>query len=128
MENLREIANMCVGRAVSFGALAIMCVMVSFAFSPVAAFRAGAVFTLLMAAILFFKAQSAFRQQPKATEVWLYLDDKSRPTDPQSLHLFARTMREVYIRYGLHALVASLCFYAISIGFTLMGFKITFEG
>jgi hypothetical protein len=42
MERARKIANVCVGRAVLFGWLAIVCIMFSFSFHPVAAFRAGA--------------------------------------------------------------------------------------
>ena len=43
MDKIREVAFMCVGRAVMFATLAVGCVMVGFAFNPVSSFRSGAV-------------------------------------------------------------------------------------
>ena len=65
MDKIRTVAIECVGRAVLFGSLAIGCVMIGFSFNPVSAFRSGAIMTLIMAAILIWKAMSAHRQNPR---------------------------------------------------------------
>jgi len=123
MEKIREVAVFCIGRAVMFGSLAITCVMVGFSFNPVSAFRAGAVLTLLMAAILIWKAYAAARQNPKSTEVWVYLDDKARPANEHSRFVFATVMRDVYARFGQASLAVACLFFAISVVFVMFGFK-----
>jgi hypothetical protein len=123
MEKIREVAVFCIGRAVMFGSLAITCVMVGFSFNPVSAFRAGAMLTLLMAAILIWKAYAAVRQNPKSTEVWMYLDDKARPANEHSRFVFATIMRDVYGRFGQASLAVACLFFAISMIFVMFGFK-----
>ena len=123
MDKIREVALMCVGRAVMFGSLAIGCVMVGFSFSPVSSFRSGAVMTLMMAAVLMWKAMAADRQDPKTSEVWLYLDPAARPAEHQARFVFATIMREVYARYAQRALFAACLMFAISVGFVAFGFK-----
>ena len=123
MEKFREIALMCVGRAVMFGALAIGCIMVGFSFSPVSAFRSGALATLLMATVLMWKAMASTRQNPKTTEVWLYLDETSRPLDQHARFVFATVMREVYGRYAQFALLTACALFAISLVFSAFGFE-----
>lgn len=123
MEKIREVAIFCVGRAVMFGSLAITCVMVGFSFNPVSAFRSGAVLTLLMAAILIWKAYAAAGKNPKTTEVWIYLDDKARPADEHSRFVFATVMRDVYGRFGQASLAVACLFFVISVVFVMFGFE-----
>lgn len=125
MERARQIAFFCVGRAVMFGWLAIACVMFSFAFSPVMAFRAGAVLALAMSAILIVKAVAAARQNPKHTEVWIYLDEKTRPMNDEARVVFSNMMREIYGRYAQGVFIMSCIFYAASLAFLGMGFDAT---
>lgn len=123
MDKIREVAFMCVGRAVMFATLAVGCVMVGFAFNPVSSFRSGAVMTLGIAAVLMWKAIAAPRQNPKTTEVWLYLDDSTRPPDSHARFVFATVMREVYGRYAQFALLAACVLFAISLVFSAFGFQ-----
>lgn len=123
MERTRQIAFFCVGRAVMFGWLAIACIMFSFSFSPVIAFRAGAVLALAMSAILIFKAFASARQNPRHTEVWIYLDDKTRPMNDQARAVFSNTMREIYGRYARGVFIMSCIFFAASLAFLGMGFE-----
>ncbi len=123
MDKIREVAVACIGRAVMFGALAIGCVMIGFSFNPVSAFRSGAVMTLAMAAILIWKAVAAARQNPKMTEVWLYLDEHTRPAGDQARYLFASVMREVYGRFAQASLAVACGFFAISVVLNLFGLE-----
>ena len=123
MDKIREVAVACIGRAVMFGALAIGCVMVGFSFNPVSAFRSGAVMTLAMAAILIWKAVAASRQNPKMTEVWLYLDEHTKPAGEHARYLFATIMREVYGRFAQASLAVACGFFAVSVVLNLFGFE-----
>ncbi len=123
MEKVRQLAVMCIGRAVLFGSLAIFLVMFSFSFDPAWAFRNGAIMTLVMAAILVWKAQATFRQNPKRTEVWMYLDEKSRPQNDNARRFFCATLREVYGRFAKVSLAAACLMFAASMGLNAVGFQ-----
>ena len=123
MDKIREVAVQCVGRAVMFGVLAIACVMVGFSFNPVSSFRSGAVLTLLMAAVLIWKAYAAPRQNPKYTEVWLYLDEAMRPGDTHARFVFATVMRDVYGRFAQVTLAVACGLFAVSVMLNLLGFE-----
>jgi hypothetical protein len=123
MEEIRRVAIECVGRAVMFGSLAIGCVMVGFSFAPVSAFRSGAVLTLLMALVLMWQAMAASSRNPKHTEVWLYLDEKSRPAEAHARVVFATIMREVYGRYAQITLGVAIGFFVLSFALQLAGLE-----
>ena len=59
MDRIQVAAEISIGRAVGFGALAIGTVVVGLVFDPVLAFKTGGALTLLMAAILQLKAERA---------------------------------------------------------------------
>ncbi|WP_157018662.1 hypothetical protein [Mesorhizobium xinjiangense] len=115
MDRIRQVAIICVGRAVFFGTLAIGCAMIGFAYDPVAVFRSGAHMMLLMAAVLLWKAIFAPSQNPRNTEVWLHLDEKSRPSGPQSAKVFGTILREIYGRYALGTLYVACGLFLISL-------------
>lgn len=123
MEHTRRIATFCVGRAVFFGAIAISCMMLAFSFNPALAFRCGAITTMLMAGVLTFKAIQALSRHPRKTEVWLYLDERTRPANDQARAVFSRMMREVYGRFARGSFMVACGFFAISLGFSAVGFQ-----
>jgi ABC-type phosphate transport system permease subunit len=123
MDQIRRIADECVGRAVMFGWLAIGCVMVGFSFAPVSAFRSGAVLTLLMALVLLWQAMAAPNRNPKHTEVWLYLDENSRPAEGHARLIFGTVMRTVYAGYAQTTLGIAVGFFALSVVLQLAGLQ-----
>ena len=126
MEEVRRIAIACIGRAVLFGALAIACVMLSLSFHPVAAFRSGAVLTLIMSAILLAKAMAAPLQNPRNTEVWMYLDKRFRPVNEFARDIFGKTLREVYVQYCWISLAVACGFFVLSIILAALGVESTY--
>ncbi|MCR5858359.1 hypothetical protein [Mesorhizobium sp. J428] len=100
MNQIRQVAVECVGRAVMFGWLAIGCVMVGFSFAPVSSFRSGAVLALIMSLILLWRAMTAASRNPRHSEVWLYLDEVNRPAETDARFVFTTIMREVYGHYA----------------------------
>lgn len=123
MDEIRRVAVACIGRAVMFGSLAIGCVMVGFSFNPVSSFRSGAFLTLTMALVLMWKAMTAATKNPKHTEVWLYLDEKSRPVDASARRVFATVMRDVYGCCARIALGVAVGFFALSLVLMLFGLE-----
>ena len=121
MDEIRRVAVECVGRAVMFGSLAIGCVMVGFSFNPVSAFRSGALLTMVMVLVLTWKAMTASTRNPRHTEVWLYLDEKTRPADDGARWVFGTVMRDVYGLYARVALGVALGFFVFSLVLTLLG-------
>lgn len=121
MEPVRNLAIMCIGRAVLFGALAIFCIMFAFAFDPAAAFRSGAIMTLMMTGILLLKARYATIQKPRNTEVWIYLDPRSRPRDEEATRRYLSVLREVYARFAFAGLLAACAMFAVSLLFSFAG-------
>ena len=80
---MRRIAFQTVQRACGFASLAVLCVMIALSFDPHAAFQAGGVLTLVVVAVLLFKAREARTRDHRRTEMWLYLPEPSglpRPT------------------------------------------------
>ena len=124
METIRKVAIMCIARAVMFGTLAIVCVMVAFAFSPPAAFRTGAVLTLVMAVVLLLKAHYALYQQPRHTEIWLYLDERTRPRDAEAARRFAGVLREVYGRFAAVTFATACGLFLVSVAMIAAGMEI----
>lgn len=124
MDSVRKVAVMCTARAVMFGTLAISCVMFAFAFSPPVAFRTGAVLTMGMAVILLLKAHYALYQQPKHTEVWLYLDEHSKPRDPEAARRFGTVLRDVYGRFAAGSFAAACGLFLVSLMMLAAGMEI----
>jgi hypothetical protein len=120
MDEVEGVAVECVGRAVLFGSLAIGCVMIGFSFNPVSAFRSGAFLTLIMALVLMWKATTASTKDPKRTETWLYLDDKSRPVDDAARRLFGMVLRDVYGVFARIALYVAVGFFVLSLVLMLL--------
>ena len=123
MNQIRQIAIACVGRAVMFGWLAICCVMVGFSFAPVSSFRSGAVLALLMSLVLLWRSMTAASRNPKHSEVWLYLDEANRPAEAHARLVFATIMREVYGRHALTTLWVAIGLFVASVLLQLFGLE-----
>ncbi|MEI5682512.1 hypothetical protein AAAK29_29850 [Mesorhizobium sp. CCNWLW179-1] len=123
MDEIKRVAVECIGRAVMFGSLAIGCAMIGFSFNPVSAFRSGAFLTLMMALILMWKAITASTKDPRRTEIWLYLDEKSRPIDDPARQVFGTVMRDVYGIFARIVLCVAIGFFVLSVVLMLFGVK-----
>ena len=100
MEHMRRIGFEMVLRACGFGSLAIFCVMIGLSFEPRAAFQAGGMLTLLMAAILMLKAYEARTKNHRKTEMWLYLPKEQRPPEAFAQRACAAVMQETYLTFA----------------------------
>ncbi len=127
MEKTRQTATMCVGRAVMFAALAIVLLMLSFAFDPVRACRAGGILTLVLSAILIWYAQTAQRRRPKDTETWPVLAEAERPNGEYAVRLFAQVMEDVYLYFARQAFAVAAALLTASLLLAIFGVGATSE-
>ena len=76
-----------------------------------------------MALALMWKAMTAGTKNPRHTEVWLYLDEKSRPVDVPARRVFGAVMRDIYGLYARIALGVAAGFFLLSFVLTLFGLQ-----
>lgn len=117
---VRRAAEVSVGRAVGFGALAIGCVVLGLAAFPVLALRSGAALTMLMAAILLLKAQQAPARPFKRTEVWLILGRPDGLSPSLAQRLIGTALRDVLQRYAGWSAAVAVLFWLASLAWRLL--------
>jgi hypothetical protein len=121
MEHMRRIAFETVLRACGFGSLAIFCVMIGLSFHPQAAFKAGGMLTLLMAAILMLKAYEARTKNHRKTEVWLYLSEEQRPPSAHAQRACSAVLQETYLTFARWSAAIAVVMGALALLFSFLG-------
>jgi hypothetical protein len=121
MEQMRRIAFQTVQRACLFGALAIFCLMVGLSYELRLAFKAGGTMTILMAAILMYKAHEARTKPYRKTEMWICLPKESRPPEAYAQRVSATVLRETYLNFALWTSAVAIAMWAIALALALAG-------
>ena len=121
MERMRQVAFQTVQRACLFGALAIFCMMVGLSAVLRLAFKVGGTLTVLMAAILIYKAREARSKPYRKTEMWLYLPKHYRPPDDYAQWASATVLRETYLNFALWTSAIAVVMWAVVLLFSLFG-------
>ena len=121
MDKIRQAAFLSVQRACLFGALAIFCMMVGLSFEPRLAFKAGGAATMLMAAILAYKAHEARTKPYRKTEMWLMLPKESRPPESYAQRVSAAVLRETYLTFALWTSAIAIVMWTAALVFALVG-------
>jgi hypothetical protein len=124
MERMRQIAFQTVQRACMFGALAIFCLMVGLSYDLRLAFKAGGTATILMAAILIYKAHEARTKPYRRTEMWLYLPKESRPPDAYAQRVSSSVLRETYLNFALWTSAIAIVMWMAALLIALTGLDI----
>lgn len=119
MEQMRRIAFETVARACGFGSLGIFCFMVGLSFNPVVAFQSGGTLTLMMAAVLMFKAYEARTKDHRRTEMWLYLPEESRPPQAYAQWASSTVLRETYLFFAQWTAGVAAGIWALALVFSL---------
>ena len=121
MEKMRQVAFQTVQRACLFGALAVFCLMVGLSYEPRLAFKAGGTATVLIAAVLAYKAREARSKPYRKTEMWLCLPKDSRPPDAYAQRLSATVLRETYLNFALWTSAIAVAMWVIALVLALAG-------
>ena len=121
MEEMRNIAFETVMRACGFASLAIFCMMMGLSFHPRLAFQAGGLLTLLMVAVLAYKAREALTKPYRRTEMWLYIPAELRPPEASAQQLISRIMRETYLAFAYWSALVAGGMLTVALGCALVG-------
>lgn len=113
-------AQLSVGRGCGFGGIAIITLMVGTMADPAQSFTIGGILTLLACFVLVLKASLAPRTPYKRTEVWLLLDKTDRPQPTVAQQVIGSVLREVYLRFALHAAELALALLVASVALRAM--------
>jgi hypothetical protein len=95
--------------------------MIGLSFQPRAAFQAGGMLTLLMAAILMLKAYEAPRKNHRKMEMWLYLPEEQRPPEAHAQRACSAVMQETYLTFARWAAVLALVMGCLALLFSFSG-------
>lgn len=121
MSPLEQAAEISVGRAVGFAALAILVTMAGLAFDPPLAFATGALLALLVAATLEVKARLAPSFPYRRTEAWLMLHPAPAWPPETAQRIVGRVMAGTFRRYARFALLAAFGLWGVSLLARLAG-------
>jgi hypothetical protein len=119
VDRIQVAAEISIGRAVGFGALAIGTVVLGLIFNPVLALKTGGALTLLMASIIQLKAERARIQPYRSTEVWLLLDKQLGLPEDHAQRIVSAVLRSVYDRYAQASLAVAAGLWLLGLGLQL---------
>lgn len=120
MDRIQVAAEISIGRAVGFGALAIGTVVLGLIFDPALALKSGGALTLLMAAVIQLKAERARSQPYRSTEVWLLLDKRLGLPDDHAQRIVSTVLCSVYRRYAQASVAVAVCLWLLGLACQLI--------
>jgi hypothetical protein len=120
VERIQMAAEISVGRAVSFGALAIWTVVLGLSFEPIIALKTGAALTLLMATILLLKAEEALSRPYRRTEVWLMLDKRLDLPHDHAQRIVSEVLHATFCGYARYSMAAALGLWLLGLAWQLL--------
>jgi hypothetical protein len=121
VDRIQVAAEISIGRAVGFGALAIATVVLGLIFDPALALKTGGALTLLMAAVIQLKAERARSQPYRSTEVWLILEKRLGLPDDHAQRIVSTVLRSTYQRYAKVSFAVAVGLWLLGLAFQLIG-------
>jgi len=121
MDRLQIVAYQTVGRAVGFAGLAILCIMLGFAFDPILALQSGGLLALLVLAVLLLKAQLALTADHRRTEMWIYLRDDEKPREDFAHWAISTVLRDAYLWFARWMAAVAVALWGIAVLLPLFG-------
>ena len=117
-DDIRNFAELSVKRGCGFAAMAIVTAMVGFSSEPWIAVRAGAVFVVIAAVILFWKGWSARTRNYRRTEVWLMIEDVPALPRERLQDMIGGALADVYFAYARQAayIALGMCLIGLLLG------------
>ncbi len=88
---------------------------------PRLAFQAGGILTMLMTAILVFKAREALTKNYRRTEMWLYLPKELRPPEAYAQRASSTVLHETYLTFARWTAGISIVMWVLTLLFSLAG-------
>jgi hypothetical protein len=115
MERIERTAELSILRALAFAGWGICLLMIGLSFDPGLSFLVGAILTLLVAAILAYRALGAPNRDPRKTHAWIMLDgDYGGLSRERAQEVLGPLLQKIHYRYAQRAGIVGACLYVIS--------------
>jgi hypothetical protein len=118
-EKIERITSISVARGVGFATLTVFCFMVGFTGDTVNMLRSGGFGAFLIALTLLIKALNASPHNYRRTEVWIMLDEASRPPADVAARMVTEARRSVLLRWSYRAAWTAAFFLGAAVLFML---------
>ena len=114
-DDIKRHAELSVRRGCGFALMAITTAMVGFSSEPWIAVRAGAIFVLIAAIVLFWRGRSARARNYRRTEVWLMIEDAPALPRDRLQDMIGGALTDAYFRHARLAAYVALAMCAIDL-------------
>lgn len=114
-DDIKRHAELSVRRGCGFALMAIVTAMVGFSSEPWIAVRAGAIFVLIAAIVLFWRGRSARARNYRRTEVWLMIEDAPALPRDRLQDMIGAALTDAYFHHARLAAYVALAMCAIDL-------------
>jgi hypothetical protein len=114
MDRILTVADQTIRRACAFAGLGVAFTMLAFSFDMVLAFRAGAVLTTAVFAVLLWLGHRAPRADVRRTELWSVVGRGLRLSRERAQALLGGVLRDRYLWHADRAAVLAVGFWAMA--------------
>ena len=114
MDRILTVADQTIRRACAFAGLGVGFTMLALSFDMVLAFRAGAVLTTAVFAVLLWFGHRAPRADIRRTELWSVVGRGLRLSRERAQALLGRVLRERYLWHADRAAMLAVGFWALA--------------
>lgn len=117
-DDIRRYAELSVRRGCGFALMAIATAMVGFSSEPWIAVRAGSVFVVIAAVVLFWRGWTARARNYRRTEVWLMIEDAPALPRERLQDMIGGALADVYFSHARLAayMALAMCIIAFALG------------
>lgn len=120
MKEIEQAAQISVGRACGFAGFGIALSVMALSFEPVVAIKTGAVLTLGLTISLLICASMAHNTPHQRTEVWLLIDERSRPPERQAKRIINEARRTAMLWFASWTALTSALFAGAGLALALI--------
>jgi hypothetical protein len=121
VNDIEQAAQLSIGRACGFAGFAIALTVLALSFEPVIAAKIGAVLSLGLTLTLLIHASRAPHTPHQSTEVWLLIDQASRPPAQHARRSINEARRDAMLWFAKWSAASSAIFATIAIFLALLG-------
>ena len=115
MNEIEQAAQLSIGRACGFAGFAITLTVLALSFEPVLAAKMGAALSLGLTLTLLVFAARAHQTPHETTEVWLLIDERSRPPRQHAHRVINEARRLAMLWFARWTAVSTALFAASAI-------------
>ena len=110
MNDIEQAAQLSIGRACGFAGFGIALTVLALSFEPVFAAKIGAALSLVLTLTLLIYASRAHHTPHETTEVWLLIEERSRPPNQHAHRIINEARRSAMLWFARWTAASSALF------------------